>query len=269
MLFVAALPLAAAATRGESVAQADVHRGWQELSLQDANEAQATFAAIAADHPGRRDARLGEALALLQLRSRTPGNIADATGRLESLRAENPDDDVGIGAAYYLARIAQVHRFTPDRETAVAGYRALLAAHPAHHYAQLAAPKLAALLLYDDVPPAEWDRRVAEIEALIPQLMAPEAIRDTRLTLAMALIRLRHDSARAYPLFAACVNAGTLTRLTRINTVLLQAAECAQQLGQPAAAARYYAQFLGEFPQDAKSDEIRRRLAALDAKGRQ
>lgn len=263
MLFVAALPLAAATTRGESVAQAGARDGWQELSLQDANEAQAIFAALAADHPGRRDVRFGKALTLLQLRSRTPGIIAGAAGMLESLRAENPNDDVGIGAAYYLARIAQVHSFTPDRDAAVAGYRALLAAHPTHHYAQLAAPKLALLLLYDDVPPAEWERRVSEIEALIPRLKAPEAIRDTRLTLAMALIRLRHDSARAYPLFAACVNAGTLTRLTRINTVLLQAAECAQQLGHPAAAARYYAQFLGDFPQDAKADEIRRRLAAL------
>jgi tetratricopeptide (TPR) repeat protein len=269
MLIVAAVPLAATATRGESVAQAGAHHGWQELSLQDANEAQSLFAAVAADSPGRRDVRLGEALALLQLRSRTPGKIADAARILESLRAENPNDDVGIGAAYYLARIAQVHSFTPDRDAAVAGYRALLAAHPTHHYAQLAAPKLAMLLLYDDVPSIEWDRRVAEIEAFIPRLKAPEAIRDTRLTLAMALIRLRHDPVRAYPLFAACVNAGTLTRLTRINTVLLQAAECAQQLGHPAAAARYYTQFLGDFPQDAKSDEIRRRLAALPREDRQ
>lgn len=263
MLFAVALPLATTAARSDSPAQPDVRHGWEELSLLNAPEARDVFAAVTGANPASREARLGTALTLLQLRSRTPENIADAVRQLEALHTENPGDDTGLGAAYYLARIAQVHSFHPDPAAAVAGYRALLAAHPGHHYSQLAAPKLAVLLLYDDVPSAEWESRVGEIEALIPRLTAPEAVRDTRLTLAMALIRLRHDQARAYPLFTACVSAGTLTRLTRLNTVLLQAAEAAQALGHPAAAAGYYAQFLENFPQDMKADEIRRRVAAL------
>jgi hypothetical protein len=119
------------------------------------------------------------------------------------------------------------------------------------------------LLLYDDVTAAEWDRRVAEIEALLPQLSTPEAVRDTRLTLGTALIRLRHDHARAYPHFTACLAAGTVTRLSRLNAVLVQTAESAARLGRPAEAAGYYAEFLRAFPNDVKSDEIRRRLAAL------
>lgn len=210
--------------------------------------------------PASRPARLGYALAFLQLRSRTAGNIAAAAERLEALRRENADDDTGIAAAYYLARIAQVHRLTPDRPAAVAGYRALLAAHPGHPCAQLAAPKLAILLLYDDVAAPEWERRVAEIEALIPRLSAPGAVRDTRLTLAGAFIRLQHDHARAYPLLATCLADGTLARKPRLNGVLLQAAESAHQLGRADDEARWYEQFLAEFPRDAKADEIRRRL---------
>lgn len=248
---------------GQGDARADTQLGWHELSLLKASEAQAAFASALSADPASRNARLGAALALLQLRSRTDANIATAAAAFESLRRENPDDDAGIGAAYYLARIQQLHSSTPDRAAAVAGYRALLAAHPGHAYAQLAAPKLALLLLYDDVPPAEWERRVAEIEALIPQLTAPEAIRDTRLTLAMALIRLRNDHARAYPHFAACLAAGLVTRAPRLNTVLLHAAESAQVLGRPAEAAGYYSDFLANFPSDVKSDEIRRRLTQL------
>ena len=263
MLIVVAFALPATALRCEVPPSIDLRHGWQELSLVNALEAQATFAAATAANPSDRDTRLGAALALLQLRARTPGNIAEAGHLLEALRTENPNDDTGIGAAYYLARIAQVHSFNPDRTAAVAGYRALMAAHPDHHYAQLAAPKLALLLLYDDVAPAEWDRRAAEVSALIPRLTAPEAVRDTELTLAMAYIRLRNDPARAYPLLASSLRSGSITRTPRQNAVLILAAEAARQTGQSAEAAGYYARFLEEFPQDVKADEIRHRLHQL------
>ena len=265
MLFAVALPLATTAARSESPAHPDNHHGWEELSLLNAIPAQAAFAEALAADPTRREARLGAALALLQLRSRTAGTIANAIRQLEALRQENPNDDPGIGAAYYLARIAQVHSFEPDPAAAVAGYRALLADHPGHHYAQLAAPKLALLLLYDAVPPNEWDRRAREIEALLPRLTAPEAARDTRLILAVAYIRMRNDPVRAYPLLAACLDAGSITRAPRLNAVLVLAAETAGRIGQPAAAAGYYTRFLTEFPQDAKADEIRRRVRQLQA----
>jgi len=261
-----AIALLAPLTRGADL-PADRRRGWQELSLVSPAQAQQAFATALAADPSDRESRLGAALAWLQQRARTPENVAAAGRLLEALRRENDGDDAGIGAAYYLARIAQVHSFTPDRAAALAGYRGLLADHPGHPYAQLAAPKLALLLLYDDVPPDEWERRVAEIQALIPRLTAPEALRDTRLTLAMALIRLRQDHARAYPLLASCLGAGTVKRMPRLNTVLVQAAESARILGKESEAAAYYANFLGEFPQDAKSDEIRRRLSRLETKG--
>ena len=263
MLFAVALPLSTTAVQGEAASHPDDRRGWQELSLVNATNAQDAFASALAADPASREGRLGAALALLQLRARTAGHIAEAGRLLEDLQRENPNDDTGIGAAYYLARIAQVHSFTPDRAAALAGYRALLAAHPENHYAQLAAPKLAILLLYDDVPPDEWARRVREIETLLPRLTAPEALRDTRLTLAMAWLRLRNDPGHAYPLFASCVDAGTLTRTPHVNSVLVLAAETARQTGRPADAAGYYARFLEEFPQDVKSDEIRRRLNQL------
>jgi hypothetical protein len=257
-----AIALLAPLARGAD-APAERPSGWRELSLLNPAKAQREFAAALASDPSNRAARLGEALTYLQQRARTPENVAAAGRLLADLRRENAGDDTGIAAGYYLARIEQVHSFTPNRAAAIAGYRALLADHPGHHYAQLAAPKLALLLLYDDVTPDEWERRVAEIQALIPRLTAPEAIRDTQLTLATAFLRLRHDQARALPLFASCLAAGSVTRTPRLNTVLVQAAESAAAQGEDAAAAAYYGRFLVEFPQDSKSDEIRRRLSRL------
>ncbi|MEO6875160.1 MAG: hypothetical protein ABI222_10100 [Opitutaceae bacterium] len=262
---VAAIMLPVVFTQGQGDPASTLQRGWEELGLLNAGTAQQAFATAMAANPASREARLGNALAFLQLRSRTAGNSAAAVERLEDLRRENPDDDTGIAATYYLARIEQVHRITPNRPAAVAGYGALLAAHPSLPCAQLAAPNLALLLLYDDVPAPEWERRVTEIETLIPRLSTPEAVRDTRLILADAFIRLRHDHTRAYPLFAACLADATITRKPRLNGVLLQAAESAHQLGRSADEVRWYEQFLSEFPRDAKADEIHRRLASLPA----
>jgi len=260
-----ALCLLAATAAGAEPATG-VRAGWTDLSLLNASEARTAFAAAAQADPASRDARLGLALSLLQLRARTPSNIAAAGEWLKTLRNENAADDAGIAATYYLARIQQMHGYTPNRSAAVEGYRALLAAHPGHYYAQLAAPKLALLLLYDDVPPDEWERRVTEVSALIHRLTTPEALRDTRLILATAFIRLRLDHARAYPLMSAALAAGSVTRLPRLNALLVQAAESAQVLGKRSEAADYYAHFLAEFPHDAKSDEIRRRLDDLNRK---
>jgi hypothetical protein len=237
--------------------------GWRQLSLLEAVPAQAAFDAAVATHPDDRMARLGEALALLQARSRSTAKVDQASQILDDLRRESPDDDPGIAAAYYLARIEQVHRLVPNRAAAMARYRALLTEHPGHFYAQLAVAKLAILLLYDDVAPDEWNRRTVEIEALLPQLSNPEALRDTRLALATAFIRLRRDHAHAYPLIAACLEDGSVTRMPHLNALLLQAAESAHQLGRAREEISWYNRFLAEFPQDLRADEIRRRLHAL------
>lgn len=239
----------------------DTREGWKELSLLNAAPARAAFAATAPS----REARLGEALAVLQARSRSAGSLADARRRFDALRQEQPDDDVGIAASYYLARMSQLHDLVPDRAAAVAGYRALLAAHPEHAYAQLAAPKLAILLLYDEVDDSEWERRVDSLLALLPQLTAPEAARDFRLTLATALIRLRRDHMRAYPLLTTCLAGSSLVRLSHVNALLLQAAESARVLGRPQEEIAWYTRFLADFPHDPRSDEIRRRLAGTSS----
>ena len=236
--------------------------GWRQLSILNPNEAGRVFAA-GTDGPDGREARFGEAVSLLNAEPRTAENIGEASRLFQSVRLRRDDDDLGAGAAYYQARIAQLQGSTPDRAAAVEGLRNLIARHPGSTYAQLAAPKLAILLLYDDVPPREWEDRVREIGALIPRLRAPEARRDTRLILAGALLRLRRDHARAYPLITQCLDAGLVTRVSRINALLLQAAESARALGRDADAIADYRRYLAAFPRDMAADEVHRRLESM------
>jgi hypothetical protein len=247
---------------------ATVQAGWLELAQREANRACEVFAAVPAADPVAREARLGEAVSLLSAQPGTPAKIAMAERILAGLRAALPNDESGLAAAYYLARIHQLHDDPPDRLAAVAGYRELISSHAGSFYAQLAAPKLALLLLFDDVPRDEWDRREAEVTALIGHLDTPESRRDTQLILASALIKLRRDHARAYPLMVACLDAGLVVRAPHLNGLLLQAAESAAALGRPREAADFYARFLAEFPHDSKADEVGRRLAALKREAR-
>lgn len=245
----------------------EVKHGWDDLLQLDPNAARQAFAAAQTVRASDREARLGEALALLGTQPRTDANIARAGELLAALRTENANDDPGIAAAYYAARITQLHAPEPDARAAMLAYRALIASHPSSHYAQLAAPKLAILLLYDDVPPAEWPRRAAEAEALLAHITAPEAVRDLQLILADAYLRLRHDHARALPLLERCLADALPLRSAHLDTVLIAAAESARALGRKSEAVAYYGRYLAEFPRNVKADEIRRRIADLTAGG--
>ncbi|MBS0632716.1 MAG: hypothetical protein JSS11_12445 [Verrucomicrobia bacterium] len=245
----------------------ETKRGWTDLLQLDPNAARQAFAAAQTVRPSDREARLGEALALLGTQPRTDANIARAGELLAALQAENPGDDPGIAAAYYAARITQLHAPAPDAPAALAAYRALIAAHPNNAYAQLAAPKLAILLLYANVPPAEWERRAAEAEALLAHATAPEAVRDLQLILADAYLRLRRDHARALPLLERCLADALPLRSAHLDTVLIAAAESARVLGRKPEAIGYYERYLAEFPRNVKVDEIRRRIADLAAGG--
>jgi len=249
-----------------SAPEARLREAWDELARLNPNVARDGFAAVTAAQPAEREARFGLALASLNTQPRRAATLAAARREFTALRDENPRDDFGIGATYYLARLDQILDDPPNPVAAVAGYRALLAAHPGHPYAELAAPKLAILLLYDDVTPAIWELRLVELTALLPRLQSPEACRDTRLVLADALIKLQRDHARAYPLLVHCLEHNLIARMPRLNAVRLQAAESARQLGRESEAIAHYTRYVEQFPHDVKTPEVRRRLGELQQK---
>jgi tetratricopeptide (TPR) repeat protein len=183
---------------------------------------------------------LGVALALFTIEPRTKTNFNEAQQLLTALIDENPDDDYGIAATYYQARLLEAHADEPNRQSAISIYRQLLRDHPGHPVAEFAAPKLAFLLLYDDVPPETWEEHYAEFQALRPNLQTTAAQRDTLLVLADALLNLRQDKVRAFPHLKYCDDAGLINRIMRQSVVLIQLAESARALGLKTEAQHYY-----------------------------
>lgn len=232
--------------------------GWLSLSQMNVSEAVSSFAA---DTDPSRRARLGAALALFNSQPHTEIKQQDATEQLARLQAENADDDIGIAATFYLARIHQIVDVPGATQDGISSYRALLRDHPGNPIAEMAAPKLAILLLYDEVSNEVWDRRAGEIETLIPRLQSRHSRRDTRLILAQALLKLQSDHERALPLIEYCLQHDLVVRPPRRSSLLLQAAESARILQRPQLAAQYYRLFITEFPYDSKTDEARHRLA--------
>ena len=204
------------------------------------------------------------ALALFTIEPRTKTNFNEAQQLLTALIDENPDDDYGIAATYYQARLLEAHADEPNRQSAISIYRQLLRDHPGHPVAEFAAPKLAFLLLYDDVPPETWEEHYAEFQALRPNLHTTAAQRDTLLVLADALLNLRQDKVRAFPHLKYCDDAGLINRIMRQSVVLIQLAESARALGLKTEAQHYYTRYLQDFSREAASEEIQRRLVALE-----
>lgn len=246
-------------TFGAASSAPNIESGWVALSRMDSIQAKSDFSAVTAT----RESRLGHALTLLGDADKTAANLENCRRELIELRDEDPNDDYGIAAIYYLARIAQHYDKEPNVAAIISTYRDLLANHPGHPVAELAAPKLAMLLLYADVSSNEQDARFDEIESLLPSLTHPHNQRDTRLVLADALLRLRRNHARAYPLINHCLEQNLILRSTRLNQYLLQAAEAARKLGLRSEAIRHCERYIETFPHDDKTDEVGRRLQRL------
>jgi len=237
-----------------------IDSGWTALARMDNAKGLELFS----HDQSTRDQRLGYALALLGSTNDSPSKLDPCRRELIALREENPHDDSGIAATFYLARIAQHFEGNGDPQAAIITYRTLLADHPGHPLAELAAPKLAITLLYEDVSDQELQTRFTEIDSLIPRLQHMPNQRDTRLILADALLRLTNDHARAYVLITWCLERDLIQRASRLNNYLLQAGESARILGHKTEAIAHYQRYIKSFPRDNKTDEIRRRLRKLE-----
>jgi hypothetical protein len=211
-----------------------------------------------------REARLGRAVMLLNAQPKSAAHVATARALLTALRTEQPDDEPGIAALYYLARIAQFHEEKPDLATARTRFGELAARHEDNFYGQLARLKLATLELYAPAAPATAAiDRVTAAETLGAPLRHAAIARDFHLLVAEACLRFDLPLGRALDHFLAADATGAPVREIVRSSLFIQIAECARQSGRAAIAHRYYRRFLAEFPRDARGATVRDRLAAL------
>lgn len=253
---------AAGAEAAATVAPADA--GWQLLGGYLFRDAYDTFTRTPVGSDRLR--ALGAAASLLNHPPVTAGKVAEAEASLRQLVADGATDDTALYARYLLARIAHVHR-TADVAEIEAAYRAVIAAAPAHPIAQVAAGKLALVLLYQR-PELSVPERLAAAAALEPLATAaqlPEA--------SFAYYRALAGTAQYYNVLNAQV-LHWLLRADEIGTVDLlaasslriQIAETARAVGRRDVALTYYQKFLDNvLPTDGRFRTAKERLAELEA----
>lgn len=233
---------------------------WDELRQLHFNDARTAFAASADSDPW---AVFGEALAHLNAQPKTRGHIEEAR-RLFTTLADSADTDLSIRARYFLGRIAQVHAYEPDPAAADRIYTDLLAAHPTHPFAQLAASKLALLRLYDPHATTPVATRFAELERYGAALTDKSARRDFHYVMGVAALFFKLPDERALDHLLASADAGMINDQNRAN-VYIRIAEIARRLGQRDVALRHYRLFLEAAPREVRTRYAAERVAELEA----
>lgn len=233
---------------------------WEQISLGLFKDAHRAFAeAPAAD----REARFGEAVALLNLQPKTDANLDRASALFRTLIADNPTDDFAIGARYFLARIPHVHRATPDEALALVGYRELAALESPHPLAQRAVVLVAMLELLE--PRISEEERFTRFERLAARgatLVDPSALRDFHLVMADMALRYKFDDRITLEHLLAADRAGIVRAVTQRET-WLRTAEVARRSGRSDLAIESYRRFLDNFRSDPRRRAVQERLAEL------
>lgn len=245
-------------------AAADAPSGWQALANYRPAEALRVFDATLSrgGEAQTRDARLGRAIALLDLQPVDAAQLGEARGLLRGL-AENGADECAAAARFFLGRIAQHHQPVPDPAEAARQYRLLLAQQPQSPWAQSALARLALLEIYELAPADRPATRIARAAALLDLAKLPSAQSDLHYLLANATLFFQLPAAGALPHLLAAERLGCLDWPTRID-VLVQIAELSRLAGDRTQATRFYRIFLTENPRDLRVYVVRERLAELE-----
>lgn len=193
---------------------------------------------------GSRTRDLGLAASLLNVPPVTSGKITEAESRLRQLIAADGSDDVAMYARLLLARIVHLHRDVPMPEVEAA-YRAVLQADARHPAAQVAASRLALVLLYQR-PDLAVPQRLAEAEALAGIAAAatlPEAACAYYRSLASAALYYDVCDDRVLAWLQRADAIGSEDPIVASN-LRIQLAEIARLLGRRTEAVAYYRRFL-------------------------
>lgn len=242
--------------------ESDLAAIWTSATQLLVNEAYVGFQRVrSGDDDDAREADFGVALMLLNKQPKTEANIQQAADLFAQVGAGG-DDDLSVLAAYYGARIEQMHRFEPNSAAAIALYNSLIESHPGHPIAEVAISKRAVLEIYDDSPLEAKRARLEQLATLAPTLQYPPARRDLHLLLADSYARLFQDNQNTLAELLAA-DAEGIERPKNRSDVWVRIGELARLTGQPELARRYYKKFLESFRRDNRTFTVRQRLEAL------
>jgi len=243
-----------------------VTRGWAAVQNLRFQEARSLFRNSPADNrDSARSARLGEAVAMVQMQPTTREKIGNALVILDRLIREAPESEISIQAAYLKARIIQLHPFDPDPAAAIPLYLDLTEQHPETLLGQLAFVKACALRLYD--PDIADDERPFEAVSTDAALLSdPDVLRCYHLMMAEASQRLGYDDAFSLRHYMEAYDAGLTKPDLRAN-VLARIILLSRRLGDRRTALARARVFLTEFPRDIRTTVMEDLVKKLDGTG--
>lgn len=262
---LAVLPWAAAAA---PTPEQTFQEAWNDAASLRATDANRLFEGLQAkkELPAR-DVVFGVALTLLDVQPKTDQNIARAADLFAQVAKENPDDEIGQEARFFLARVAQTHQRPADLAKAEQLYRALFHDHPESVTGQLALEKAALVCLYANTAPADIPARYAEFEKLGAGLANPDptAAVAFHLALGLAAIEFGLSPEKAFDHLAAAEKLGVPGAAAHA-TNLVRLGRLAQKMGRKDAELLYWGGFIRDFPHDVRNYVIRQELAKAGGK---
>lgn len=237
-------------------------KAWDDASMLLVQESYARFATAQQEKLGSaREVDYGMGVTLLNLQPKTVGNINRAEAIFARLIAANPNDEIGIAALYYLARLEQIHRNDPNLPKALQLYAQLIAEHPDHFLTQSAIAKVAILKLCAS-PTTDKKKALHEVEKLAPLLKEPSARCNFNLVVGTACIQYQLGDEKALRYLMEADTIGIPIQYAQAN-VLIRIGNLAQRLGKREIAIRYFERFLKEFPRSTRSFTVQQKIKEL------
>lgn len=227
------------------------------------NDAARSFSAHLESDPHDRSALFGRAAALIGAQPRTEDRFLEAMELLKKVVTGDPDDELGIAAAYLHARILQRHLATPRTDEAKAAFLALFERQPSHPLAQYGLVKFATMEIFlrpdGDLPP----RVLARLEALAVQLNDPSAIRSFHHVMGQAYQMFGLSEADALRHYRRALDIGFAKENLQVD-IRLRVAELSRKTGDHALARQHYHAFLAAHPRERRAHLVREILDQLD-----
>jgi len=210
----------------------------------------------------KRHVTFGRAVAALNKQPRSEHTVTEADRLFERVRAVDPDDNLGVASAYYLARIVQIHSFQPDEEAAAKLFRELSLKYPQHYFGQLAFLNYATITLYTQPDLAAIGEALYRIEEEGRFLSIPDISRNYFRLMGETHVYYGVSKRKGEDFFVAAMEVGFVRPALRAK-MLLRLAELARSRGDFPVAKQYYEQILVEFTRSRYLYITQKRLESL------
>ena len=231
----------------------------------DYRPAERTFREIAETHAESAwEAIFSRAAILLCIQPRTSRNVERAYALFEEVAAKDPNDELGLEARYFLARIYHVHSFSQDFVEAERRYRELIDQVPNSFPGQLALTKLTILRLFRVDRPEQQIQSINEFEPLGRHLSHPGLRFAFHMALADSFQMNDLDEVRAFHHLREAYAVCGRTFRTRLQ-LIARLSQLAIVLGEPQLARIYLEEFLRSYPRSSRANYLALQLEQLQS----